>query len=134
MADVADSEADMVAVLLRRKPSHTWEFITYAVNKEVGWRSAAYLQQQERLILDNPKAKAIVVRRITYDRGNVMTPMKPPAGFDFGIDSDREVIAYRDKVDAEEALSPPVPVQTAQANQPIVKRRRRCRGDGDLDL
>lgn len=71
------------AVLLRPKPSQSWEFIHYTKRKSVAWRSAELLRQDE-ISNGHAKAAAIVVLREDYDNGK-LKPLKPPKGFDLSI-------------------------------------------------
>lgn len=74
---------------MRESPSQDWQFICYSISKENGWRFAAVIQQQERFLFGNRRARAIVSDRASYDDGKVKE-IHPPADWKSGLMSDKE--------------------------------------------
>jgi hypothetical protein len=66
---------DMVAVLYRMGRGD-WQFVTYAVSKEIGWRMAAAVRGSE-----GKRIRTAVVKRKDFEEGRVRD-IKPPHDFD----------------------------------------------------
>jgi hypothetical protein len=69
------NEGDMVAVLCRTGRGD-WQFVTYAVSKELGWRMSAAVRASE-----GRGCRTAVVARKDFEEGRVRD-IKPPSGFD----------------------------------------------------
>jgi hypothetical protein len=78
LTEVAGQE--MVAVVSKEKGASDWDFITYAVSKELGWRFAAAVEEYERGA-GKRSFRAVVIKRIDFEEGRLRV-LKPPRDFD----------------------------------------------------
>ena len=99
------SESDHVAcvVLGRERPNHEWELITNTLRRSVAFRSAHFIQDQERA-LGRRSYQAGVQLRSDYDSGNRHF-LKPPEGFE---------ALLREEATEVYVEPPPLPSTTSQ--------------------
>lgn len=109
------SESDYIACVIvgRDHPSKKWELITNALRKSIAWRSAFFLQDQERNALGHKHYQAAVQTREDYDsKSNRL--LKPPEGFEELILNEAVEVYVETPPAAPEPVIPPKPPKQSE--------------------